>query len=38
MKSDKQFMEFAIELAKKGWTTKQILSYYYPKTKYGFLP
>ena len=28
----------AIELAKKGWTTKQILSHYYPKTKYGFLP
>ena len=28
----------AIELAKNGWTTKQILSYYYPKTKYGFLP
>ncbi len=28
----------AIELAKNGWTTKQILSHYYPKTKYGFLP
>ena len=28
----------AIELAKIGWTTKQILSHYYPKTKYGFLP
>ena len=28
----------AIDLAKKGWTTKQILSHYYPKTKYGFLP
>ncbi len=27
----------AIELAKNGWTTKQILSHYYPKTKYGFL-
>ena len=28
----------AIDLAKNGWTTKQILSHYYPKTKYGFLP
>ena len=28
----------AIELAKNGWTSKQILSHYYPKTKYGFLP
>jgi len=28
----------AIYLAKNGWTTKQILSHYYPKTKYGFLP
>ena len=28
----------AIELAKNGWTTKQILAHYYPKTKYGFLP
>ena len=28
----------AIELANNGWTTKQILSHYYPKTKYGFLP
>ena len=28
----------AIELAKNGWTTKQILSHYYPKTQYGFLP
>ncbi len=28
----------AIELAKNGWTPKQILSHYYPKTKYGFLP
>ncbi len=28
----------AIELAKNGWTTKQILSHYYPNTKYGFLP
>jgi len=28
----------AIELAKNGWTTTQILSHYYPKTKYGFLP
>jgi len=28
----------AIELAKNGWNTKQILSHYYPKTKYGFLP
>ncbi len=28
----------AIELAKNGWTTKQILSHYYPKTKFGFLP
>ncbi len=28
----------AIELAKNGWSTKQILSHYYPKTKYGFLP
>ena len=28
----------AIDLAEKGWTTKQILSHYYPKTKYGFLP
>jgi len=28
----------AIELAKNGWTTRQILSHYYPKTKYGFLP
>ena len=28
----------AIELAKNGWTTQQILSHYYPKTKYGFLP
>ena len=28
----------AIELAKNGWTTKQILHHYYPKTKYGFLP
>ncbi len=28
----------AIELAKNGWTAKQILSHYYPKTKYGFLP
>tara|TARA_B100000700_G_scaffold327451_1_gene442056 strand:+ start:421 stop:1977 length:1557 start_codon:yes stop_codon:yes gene_type:complete len=27
----------AIELAKNGWSTKQILSHYYPKTKYGFL-
>ena len=28
----------AIELAENGWTTEQILSHYYPKTKYGFLP
>jgi SpoIID/LytB domain protein len=28
----------AIDLARNGWTTKQILSHYYPKTKYGFLP
>ena len=28
----------AIELAKNGWTEKQILSHYYPKTQYGFLP
>ncbi len=28
----------AIELAQKGWSTKQILSYYYPKTQFGFLP
>ena len=28
----------AIYLAKNGWTTKQILLHYYPKTKYGFLP
>jgi len=28
----------AIELAKNGWSTKQILSHYYPKTEYGFLP
>ena len=28
----------AYHLAKNGWTTKQILSHYYPKTKYGFLP
>ena len=28
----------AIDLAKNGWTTKQILSHYYPNTKYGFLP
>ena len=28
----------AIELANNGWTTKQILAHYYPKTKYGFLP
>jgi len=28
----------AIELAKNGWTTEEILSHYYPKTKYGFLP
>ena len=28
----------AIDLAKSGWTTKQILAHYYPKTKYGFLP
>ncbi len=28
----------AIELASQGWTTKQILSHYYPGTKYGFLP
>ena len=28
----------AIELAKNGWTAKQILSHYYPKTQYGFLP
>ncbi len=28
----------AIDLAKNGWTAKQILSHYYPKTKYGFLP
>ena len=28
----------AIDLAKNGWNTKQILSHYYPKTKYGFLP
>ncbi len=28
----------AIDLAKNGWTSKQILSHYYPKTKYGFLP
>ena len=28
----------AIELAKNGWNTEQILSQYYPKTKYGFLP
>ncbi len=28
----------AIELAKNGWTIQQILSHYYPKTKYGFLP
>ena len=28
----------AIDLAKNGWTTKQILSHYYPNTKYEFLP
>ena len=28
----------AIDLAKNGWTTKQILLHYYPKTKYEFLP
>ena len=28
----------AIDLAENGWTTKQILAHYYPKTKYGFLP
>ena len=28
----------AIDLAKNGWTSKQILSHYYPKTQYGFLP
>ncbi len=28
----------AIDLAKNGWTAKQILDHYYPKTKYGFLP
>ena len=28
----------AIDLAKNGWSTQQILSHYYPKTKYGFLP
>ena len=28
----------AIDLAKNGWTTKQILSHYYPNTQYGFLP
>ncbi len=28
----------AIDLAENGWTTRQILSHYYPKTKYGFLP
>ena len=28
----------AIELARNGWNTEQILSHYYPKTKYEFLP
>ncbi len=28
----------AIELGRNGWTTEQILSHYYPKTKYEFLP
>ncbi len=28
----------AIELGRNGWTPEQILSHYYPKTKYEFLP
>tara|TARA_Y100001968_G_scaffold274172_1_gene267212 strand:+ start:110 stop:1684 length:1575 start_codon:yes stop_codon:yes gene_type:complete len=28
----------AIDLAKNGWTSRQILTHYYPKTQYGFLP
>ncbi len=28
----------AIELGRNGWNTEQILSHYYPKTKYEFLP
>ena len=28
----------AIDLAIRGWSTKQILLHYYPGTKYGFLP
>ena len=28
----------AVDLARRGWTTEQILSHYYPGTTYGPLP